>query len=124
MTTMSEYVRITTSPAEIMSVASQISDRGGELKDRIGTLNEAIAAHESPGEVFPSDQFTDPFAETYKQESTGADGKSTTANVAVRESALYCGQKLQDMGDFVSTAMMNYGAADDEGGADIRNTEV
>jgi len=121
---MSEYVRITTSPAEIMSVANQIGERGRALRERIGTINDAIAAHESPGEVFPSDQFTDPFAEKYKQASTGADGKSTTANVAVRESALYCGQKLADMGDFVGTAMMNYGAADDEGGADIRNTKV
>ena len=121
---MSEYVRITTSPAELMGIASQISARGKALKDRIGMLNRAISDHESPGEVFPSDQFTDPFAAKYKQASIGADGKSTTANVAVQESALYCGTKLEDMGDFVGTAMMNYGAADDEGGADIRDTEV
>jgi len=121
---MSEYIQIKSSPAEIMSIASQISARGKTLSGRINTLNVAIQTHESPGEVFPSDQFTDPFAKTYKQESVGADGKSTTANEAVRASAAYCGEKLEGIGDFVGTAMMNYGAADDESGADIGKTEV
>jgi hypothetical protein len=121
---MSEYVRIASSPAEIMGIAAQISARGKALKDRVGALNEAIATHESPGEVFPSDQFTDPFVEKYRRPTAAANGTTTPSNVAVRESALYCASKLQDMGDFVGTAMMNYGAADDEGGADIRNTAV
>lgn len=120
---MSEYVRITSSPSEIMAVAASISSRGEQLEHAVSGLNDAIRQHEDPGKVFPSDQFTDPFKANYEQSVTGADGHATTANEAVRSSAEYCGKKLQEIGDFVAQAMMNYGATDDDGAADITSVQ-
>jgi hypothetical protein len=121
---MSEFVEIKSSPAEIMGIANGISDRGRALTSRIADLNDAIVVHDNENTVYPSDQFSDPFKATYKQSAVGADGKPTTADEAVRSSATYCGTKLTEIGDYVSGAMMNYGATDDESGADIRKTDV
>jgi hypothetical protein len=121
---MSEYVQIRSSPAELMGIANQISGRGQELADRVGALNDAIRAHDNESEAYPSDQFSDPFKDKYHQPTVDSSGKPTTAADAVQQSALYCGNKLSEIGDFVGTAMMNYGATDDESGADISKTEL
>lgn len=116
---MSEYVQITSSPAELMGVGSRISGRGQQLADRVNALNEAIRAHDNEDTVYPSDQFSDPFKAKYHQATSDSEGKPSVASEAVKDSASYCGQKLGEIGEFIGTAMMNYGATDDESGADI-----
>jgi hypothetical protein len=116
---MSEYVQITSSPAELMGIASQISGRGQQLSDRVKALNDAIHTHDNESAVYPSDQFSDPFKAKYQQPTVDSEGKPSIASEAVKDSASYCGKKLGEIGDFIGTAMMNYGATDDQSGADI-----
>lgn len=119
---MSEYVEIRTSPAEIMSIANGLRGQGEDLRDAVSDHNREIMAREMRDDIFPPDQFTTGFLTNYHQDAPGADGTTTTANVAVRQSAAYCGSKLIQIGEFVGTAMMNYGATDDESGEDIAKT--
>ena len=122
--TMSNFVDITSSPAEIISIANGISARGGDLTAEITEINQAIVAHELDPRTFPSDQFTDGFTKEYGREVEGADGTKQPANEAVRAGALYCGTKLTEIGDFVSQAMVNYEASDQQGGADIASADA
>jgi len=119
---MSEYVDIKSSPGEIIQVADGISRRGEELLDTVDAIRRDIASHEDRGETFPSDQFTDSFLQHYHQDVPGADGATVHANVAVQQSASYCGRKMIDIGVSVNKAMTNYEATDDESGDGIART--
>jgi hypothetical protein len=50
------------------------------------------------------------------------DGATVPANLAVQQSATYCGQKLVEIGESVNKAMTNYEATDDESGDGIART--
>lgn len=119
---MSEYVEIRSSPAEIMSIANGLRGQGEALRGEVSGTNGEILARESSADTLPSDQFTDSFLVNYQQAAPGVDGVTTTANVAVRQSAAYCARKLIEIGDFVGAAMVNYGATDEESGEDIAKT--
>jgi hypothetical protein len=119
---MSQYVEIRTSPAEIMSIANGIRSRGEQLESSVRSINDEITAHEAGPETLPLDQFTERFNEKYRAPTTTAAGLPAEANVAVRDSAQFCGAKLVDIGETVSAAMMNYGATDDDSGQDIAKT--
>jgi len=119
---MGEYVEIKSSPAEIMSIANGLRSQGESLRSTVSDINNEVRERENRPDTFPPDQFTDGFLVNYKQAAPGVDGVTTTANVAVRQSAAYCARKLIEIGDFVGAAMMNYGATDDESGEDIAKT--
>lgn len=119
---MGEYVNIKSSPGEIISIANGIRGKGEDLVRTVEGVNRDIDMHERKGETFPSDQFTDAFKKHYDQQVPAADGGTMPANQAIQESAVYCGKKLIDIGDFVNTAMTNYTATDDQSGDDIAKT--
>ncbi len=119
---MGEYVEIRSSPAEIMSIANGLRGQGEALRGEVSGINGEIQERENRADTFPPDQFTDGFLTNYHQAAPGVDGTTTTANVAVRQSAAYCARKLIEIGDFVGAAMVNYGATDDESGEDIAKT--
>ena len=116
---MSEYVEISTSPGDIIRIANSLSARGEQLTEAVGDIRRAIGVHESKGETFPRDQFTTPFLEHYHEAVPGADGKTVPANLAVQQSATYCGEKLTQIGEVVNVGMTNYQATDDRSGDDI-----
>ncbi|MFC4145222.1 hypothetical protein ACFO0M_03035 [Micromonospora mangrovi] len=121
---MSNYIEITSTPGEIISIANGIRSKGTELTAKLQGIKSAIDEHEGRADTFPSDQFTDPFVKDNYHVAVPAadDDKTVPANEAVKESAVYCGTKLTAIGDFVATAMINYDATDQQGGADIANT--
>jgi hypothetical protein len=122
---MSNFVEIRSSPGEIIGIANGIRSKGLDLITATANIRDDIVDHENRENTFPSDQFTDPFVhDNYHTPVPGADGKTTAANEAVRASAIYCGIKLVNVADFVSKAMVNYDAADQESGADIAKTET
>ena len=119
---MAEYVEIRSSPGEIIRIADSLAQRGESLVKDVGNVNTEIGEREGRAETFPRDQFTEPFLEHYHQQVPGADGNSVNANVAVQQSAVYCGEKLTDIGEVVNKAMTNYEATDDESGDSIART--
>lgn len=121
---MSNFVEIKSSPAEIIGIATGISQRGSELASTVTEINQAITDHENRAKTFPSDQFTDGFTKEYWKHVEAADGKTHPANEAVRVGALYCGTKLTEIGDFVNQAMVNYEASDQQGADDIARTDT
>ena len=122
---MSNYIEITSTPGEIISIANGIRSKGMELTAQLRGIKSAIDEHEGRADTFPSDQFTDPFVnDNYHMAVPAANDTTVPANQAVKESAVYCGTKLTAIGDFVATAMVNYDATDQQGGADIGNAAV
>jgi hypothetical protein len=119
---MGEYVDIKSSPGEIIGIADGITAKGHDLVAKVGTIRESITDHEGRGETFPSDQFTDSFLTHYHEGVEGVDGATVPANLAVQQSATYCGQKLVQIGESVNKAMTNYEATDDESGDGIART--
>ncbi len=116
---MGEFVEIKTSVSDIMRVANGLVGMGEQLRGEFERIGADISLHEGHPEVFPSDQFTDPFLVIYKAPATDSAGKPSTTNEAVRTSAVDVGQKLIDIGEYVGKAMVQYGVADDEAAADI-----
>jgi hypothetical protein len=116
---MGEYVRISSSPTDIINIAHRLKDRGETLakavKDRIPEIEE----RENRGGTFPPDQFTNEFHPQYVTATTDAEGKPSTANVALRSAAQYCGDKLVEIGEYVANAMVSYDVTDQQSGADI-----
>jgi hypothetical protein len=90
--------------------------------DTVDGIRRDITDHESRGETFPSDQFTDAFMKQYRAAVPGADGRTVPASLAVQESATYCGRKLIDIGESVNKAMTDYEATDDQSGDGIART--
>ncbi|WP_229071619.1 hypothetical protein [Actinoplanes sp. DH11] len=121
---MSSFVRIGTSPGEIIGIASRISARGDDLTAAVTAHNQAIVEHENHPKTFPSDQFTDGFTKEYEKPVDASDGNTHPANEAVRQGAAYCGRKLTEIGEFVNRAMVNYEVTDQQSGADIARTDV
>lgn len=119
---MAEYVEIRSSPGEIIRIADSLGQRGESLAKDAGNINREIGEREDRAETFPVDQFTEPFLVHYHQQVPGADGHSVSANVAVQQSAVYCGEKLAEIGNIVNKAMTNYEATDDDSGDSIART--
>jgi hypothetical protein len=120
---MSNYIEITSTPGEIISIANGLRGKGLDLTAQLRGIKSAIDEHENRGDTFPSDQFTDPFVkDNYHTPVPAANDTTVPANEAVKESAVYCGTKLTEIGDFVATAMVNYDATDEQGGADISSS--
>lgn len=119
---MAEYVEISSSPGEIIRIADSLRQRGETLAGDAGKIRNDIDEREGRAETFPRDQFTEPFLAHYNEHVPGADGNSVEANDAVKQSAIYCGQKLADIGDVVNKAMTNYEATDDDSGDSIART--
>ena len=119
---MGEYVDIRTSPGEIIGIANNIRSKGLDMVRAVSAANDAIRTHEGKGETFPDDQFTRAFKKHYDEPVPGADGNEVEANEAIKQSAVYCGTKLAEIGDFVNTAMTNYETTDDASGDDIAKT--
>jgi hypothetical protein len=119
---MGEYVHIKSSPDEIIGIADRIRARGEDLKKTVEEISHDIKGHEHRQETFPPDKYTDEFRKHYDQDVPGADGKTVHAHEAVLQSALYCGEKLREIGEFVNKAMTNYGVTDEQSGDDISKT--
>ncbi|GAA0479045.1 hypothetical protein Aca07nite_68360 [Actinoplanes capillaceus] len=119
---MSNFVEIRSSPAEIISIATGLSNRGADLVTAVSGICHEIEAQEREPKTFPSDQFTDPFVAQYKKVADATDGDGHPANEAVRLGAAYCGTKLTEIGDFVNKAMVNYEAGDQQGATEINQS--
>lgn len=119
---MSRYVDISSSPGEIIRIADRIAARGGDLVDEVKGIRDDITSHENRGETFPPDKFTEPFLKHYHENVEGVHGKTVPANLAVQESAAYCGDKLVEIGQSVNKAMTNYEVTDDDSGDSIAKT--
>lgn len=119
---MAEYVEIRSTPGEIIRIADSLAQRGEALAKAAGDINLDIAEREGRAETFPRDQFTEPFLTHYHEAAPGTDGRAVPANVAVQQSAVYCGEKLVAIGESVNKAMTNYEATDDDSGDSIART--
>jgi hypothetical protein len=119
MATMSEFVQIASSPAEIMAIASRLRRTGNDLAEKAVTMGRNLKTAEDNPRAMPSDQFSDEFLKHYHQD-TGAG----PANQAVRDSAVQAGKALAGIGESVFSAMANYSATDEESGTDIDKTKV
>lgn len=119
---MGEYVDIKSSPGEIISIADGIRARGEDLKKTVDGINHDIKEHEARQETFPPDKYTNEFRKHYDQLVPGADGKELPAHEAIQQSALFCGEKLREIGELVNQAMTNYEVTDVQSGDDIGKT--
>ncbi len=116
---MGEYVRISSSPTDIINIAHRIKDRGEDLAKAVQERIPEIEERERREGTFPPDQFTNEFHPQYVTATTDAEGHPSTANVALRSAAKYCGDKLVEIGEYVAGAMASYDVTDQETGADI-----
>jgi hypothetical protein len=117
--TVGEFVEIRTSPAEIINIARTLKDKGEALQKAAAKHNADIASRER-GDVFPeADEFSEQFEPQYHGATTDVTGAGSTANVALRMAAEFCGQQLIDIGNYVAGAMATYDVTDQQGGTDI-----
>ncbi|GAA2867332.1 hypothetical protein Acy02nite_10280 [Actinoplanes cyaneus] len=117
---MGEFVEIRTSPAEIINIARSLRDKGEALEQAAKRHDTDIAAREKRGDVFPADdEFSNQFEPQYHGATTDVTGAGSTANLALRAAAVFCGTQLKTIGDYVATAMASYDATDQQGGTDI-----
>lgn len=121
MTTVSEFVEIRTSVADILGIANRLRSQGTDLAETMGTTAEEITALENHPETLPPDDFTDQFTAKYHAPVDGADGVSLPANEAVKQGTIEMGKALSELGASVVTAMWAYSGQDDENATDVSN---
>jgi hypothetical protein len=119
---MSNFVQISTSVADILSLASGLRAQGKTLTDGMKPLLASIEALERDGETFPPDEFTSTFLGLYHQEVDAGDGTKLPASEAVKQSAGSVGAALTGIADYVATAMWNYQGTDEDSATDIGST--
>lgn len=118
---MGEYVDISTSPADLISIANGLRSQGERLAAAMRASAADIERLEGRAETFPRDDFTNGFLEKYHDLTEQSQGHHVPANEAVRNSAVDMGTKLTKIGDFVAGAMFAYTGADEENATDISN---
>jgi len=117
---MSEFVDIRTSVADILNIANGLQSQGQSLTQAMSGAVDAINRMENEPETLPKDEFTDKFLENYHA-PVPTDSGTTTANVAIKLSALQLGQALAQIGESVTKAMWGYSGADDDNAADVNS---
>ena len=114
---MSNFFKITGSPAEIIGVASTISAAGNALEADLRGLLSTIKSLETDA-VIGTDDFAREFVKTYRQDTAVANG-SATATDATKDASLAIAASAGDLGDAVSSAMQDYLVADGQSAGDI-----
>lgn len=110
---MSDYVKVTGSPADIIGVAAVISGAASALgADLVGLLAD-VHRLESDA-VIGGDDFATEFKKSYRQSTPAGD-----ANVATQQAATAVAQQAVDYGSSVGSAMQDYLVTDGQGAADI-----
>lgn len=115
---MGEFVEIKGSVGDIIGIANGLRSRGEELASTMRTAADDIEGKEG-GKVFAPDDFTEGFLKTYHDTTNDSQGRETTVNLAVRESAVDMGTRLSGLGDDVAGAMFAYSGTDLENAGDI-----
>lgn len=119
---MTSYVKITSSPGEIIGIGTGLIRQGGELTSAIAPLKEKINQLSDPS-VLREDKFTESFrTNTYDAVSPDAAGDHTPAHEAVLTGAEACATQLGSFGDVLVNAMASYTANDMESGKDIKSS--
>ncbi|MFI1988198.1 hypothetical protein [Actinoplanes sp. NPDC020271] len=117
---MGEFVEIRTSPAEIINIARSLRDKGEALEQAAKRHSIDIEAREKREDVFPAgDEFSNQFEPQYHGATTDVTGAGSTANLALRAAAEFCGAQLKTIGDYVASAMASYDVTDQQSGTDI-----
>jgi hypothetical protein len=120
--TMSSYVSIGTSAADIISIANDLRGQGRALNETMKTAIQRVEDGENDAGTFPPDEFTNTFLENYHKPVEGGGGEG--ANAAVRKAATSVGDGMVSLGDYVANAMFSYQGQDIDSGDDISNTDV
>lgn len=120
----SNYVRISSSVADILMIANNLRGQGRSLKDKLQPVIWDITTLEGDPDTFPRDDFTNDFMKNYEKDVPDNKGDSMPTNVAVKMSALSIGDGLIGMGDFVAGAMWNYQGQDDDNAQDIGSAKA
>jgi hypothetical protein len=118
---MSEYVEIRSSAADILNIANRLRNQGTTLNETLTATANRITGIEEHPETLPPDKFTDGFTKSYLSPVEGADGVTSTANEAVKQSAVQMGTVLKQMGDSVVNAMWAYSGTDDDNATDVNS---
>ncbi|AEV82482.1 hypothetical protein ACWT_1464 [Actinoplanes sp. SE50] len=118
---MGNYVSIKSSPSELINVADRLRDHGISLTANVRAIKLDIVEHENRGDTFPSDKFTDGFVpKNYKKPVPGpVPGQDIPANEALMQGAEAVAARLQEVGEYVGKAMVNYDVTDLENAGDI-----
>jgi hypothetical protein len=118
---MSEYVKITTSAADIIAAAQGITARGEGLSAQISAAIGDIESREGDN-TLGDDDFGREFKKTYHKPTPAAGGAGTTANEAAKQSARAVGTMASHFGDAVTQAMTDYLTVDGENQAGIESS--
>lgn len=114
---MSNFFKITGSPADIIGVASTISADGHALEADLKGLLANIKSLETDA-VIGTDDFAKEFVKTYRQDTPVADG-SAWATDATKDASLSIATAAGQIGDAVSSAMQDYLITDGQAAGDI-----
>jgi hypothetical protein len=118
----SNYVKITSSPGEIIGIGTGMMRMSGDLSSAISPIAEKIKSL-SDENVLKSDKFTESFrTNTYDAVSPDAAGDHTPAHEAVLAGADACAKQLGSFGELLVNAMASYVASDMESGKEIKHT--
>src|SRR5690348_5649659 len=110
----SNYVKITSSPGEIIGIGTRVMQQGADLSSDLTPIVEKIKSL-SGDAVLRSDKFTDSFkTNTYNAISPDAGGDHTPAHEAVLTSAAACAEQLTNFGELLTNATASYVSSDME----------
>ena len=114
---MSNYFKITGSPAEIIAAASKLSAGGNALAaDLQGHLSK-IKSLESDA-VIGTDEFAAEFVKTYRQDTDTGNG-TAWATDATKDASIALAESAGQLGDAVSTTMTDYLVQDGQAKGEI-----
>jgi hypothetical protein len=119
---MSNFFKITGSPAELIGTASRITAAGNALEADLKGLIANIRSLESDG-VIGNDDFAHEFVKTYRKDTPTGDG-SATATDATKDASLSLAEASSQLGEAVSSTMTDYMVTDGQGAADIRSVHT
>jgi hypothetical protein len=113
---VSEFVKVTGSPADVIGAATLITGAGEALKAQMPGLLSEIERLETD-DVIGRDEFAAGFTKTYRQPAAAGSGSAATKQAATTVSG--AGGQI---GGAVISAMQDYMVTDGQGAADIGNT--
>jgi hypothetical protein len=115
---MGQYLKIGTSPADLIAHAQGMQAKGESLQADLGGLLSDIASRETP-KVLTNDEFGKPFqSETYHKDVPSAHGHSYLSE-ATKDGAKSVADTAVRYGNGVTQAMVDYISVDGENQADI-----
>jgi len=112
---MSNVVKITGSPAELIGAATLLSTDGERLQSDLGGLLGTIERLETDA-VLGNDEFGREFKKTYHE-------GSPTATDATKDAALKIAEHGVQFGEAVGKTMQEYLVVDGQGAADISSVQ-